>query len=115
MQLFEIIGNIGKDAEYKQNQQGGEFITFSVAVTKAMKNRDTGEVNKKTIWVECSRNGRQNVDQYLKAGVKVFCRGEAKARAYKNQQGDAIGSLGMRVMEIELLGKPSEKLDETPF
>jgi hypothetical protein len=46
--------------------------------------------------------------------VKVFCRGEAKARAYKNQQGDAIGSLGMRVMEIELLGKPSEKLDETP-
>lgn len=115
MQLFEIIGNLGRDAEYKKNQQGGEFVTFTVAVTKVMKNRDTGETMKKTTWIECSRNGRQNVDQYLKAGVKVFCRGEAKARAYKNQQGDAIGSLGMRVMEIELLGKPSEKLDETPF
>ena len=115
MQLFEIIGNLGRDAEYNKNQLGGEFVTFTVAVTKVMKNRDTGETTKKTTWIECSRNGRQNVDQYLKAGVKVFCRGEAKARAYKNQQGDAIGSIGMRVMEIELLGKPSEKLDETPF
>lgn len=113
MQLFEIIGNLGHDAEYKQNQQGGDFITFDVAVTKHYKDKQTGESLKKTIWIECSRNGRQNVDQYLKAGVKVFCRGEAKARAYKNQQGDAVGSLGMRVMEIELLSKAPDK--DAPF
>ena len=43
MQLFEIIGNLGKDAEYKKNQQGGEFVTFTVAVTKVIRNRETGE------------------------------------------------------------------------
>ena len=37
MQLFEIIGNIGKDAEYKQNQQGGEFITpVRIRTSRAM-------------------------------------------------------------------------------
>ena len=112
MQLFEIIGNIGKDAEYKKNQQGGEFITFPVAVQKVYRNQQ-GESVKKTIWVECSRNGKQNVDEYLKAGTRVFCRGEAKARAYKNNQGDPVGSLGMRVAEIELLSKPSDK--DAPF
>lgn len=115
MQLFEIIGNIGHDAEYKQNQQGGDFIVFDVAVTKHYKDKQTGEPLKKTIWVECSRNGKQNVDKYLKQGVKVFLRGEAKARAYKNQQGDAVGALGMRVMEIELLGGQPQQDKDAPF
>ena len=38
-----------------------------------------------------------------------------KIARYHKQQGDPIGTLGMRVQEIELLGKPSEKMDDAPF
>lgn len=103
MQQTQILGRLGKDAEVK-DVGDTQVINFSVAVSENWKDKN-GEKQEKTTWYECAKWGNNvGIAPYLKKGTQVYVSGNAEARAYVNNDGDAVGVLGIRVFQIELLG-----------
>lgn len=104
----ELIGNLGADVEVKESN-GSKFATFRVASTEKFKTQG-GEEKSVTNWIDCSFN---NIDskvlEYLKAGTKVFVRGNASLRVYSSKK-DRCMKAGLQVLvnEIELCGGNSD-------
>ena len=108
MLKVEVIGNLGADAEVK-DYQGNKFVTFRVAHSSKFKNAD-GQTTESTTWVDVTMNDTESkVIPFLKAGVKVFVRGNASLRVYSSPK-DRMMKAGLQVSawEIELCGGVSE-------
>lgn len=109
---IELTGNLGADAEIK-NDNGRQYVQFSVADTKKYKKEDGTEVEN-TNWVSCFlRNAESPVVPFLKKGTRVFVRGNCELRLYssaKDRQMKAGASCN--VSEIELIG--GSQADEVP-
>lgn len=100
---LQIIGNLGKDC-IVNNVNGNNVINFSVAHTEKFKNKD-GNVEERTTWVECAYwTERTTVAEYLKKGKMVYAEGSPSSDAYLNKEGNAAGTLRMRVQNLQLLG-----------
>lgn len=105
-----VIGNIGKDAEYKEFN-GNKFIAFNVAATKRYRDAQ-GNTHTKTTWVSCLKRGESNVIDYLKKGAQVYVEGELSVRTYSTQQGTQAG-VDCLVDKLELLGnKPQDNAQQ---
>lgn len=97
-----LTGNIGKDAEVKDFNNGNSVINFSVAHTEKWKDKQ-GNPQEKTTWVDCNWFiNNTAIAQYLKKGAKVLIEGEPTARAYVNGQGEAVAILGCTVRSLEI-------------
>lgn len=86
MQEVLITGDLGKDAEVIQRKDGQEALTFSVAVSNGK--------DKQPTWYGCFLNGNtQFVAPYLVKGARVLVRGQLRAGAWTNRQGETVVSL----------------------
>lgn len=100
-----IIGNVGRDPEFKYTPQGVAVCSFSVAV-----NRVTGrgeDRKEKTIWfrVTAWRERAETVNQYVKKGMKIMVIGDVDATAYISKQ------TNQPVAQIELTARDFQFLD----
>lgn len=104
MLKVELIGNLGADVEIK-SANGAQFATFRVADTTKYKSKE-GEDKEITNWIDCTLNNVESkVLPYLKAGVKVFVRGNANLRVYSSKKDRCMkAGLQVSVTEIELCG-----------
>ena len=78
MQIGNIAGNVGKDAEFKTTQSGDPFCRFSVAVTTGWGDR------KATTWWDVTRwgKGAEKLAPMLTKGTKVAVSGEISTREH---------------------------------
>ena len=108
MLKVELIGNLGADVEIK-SANGSQFATFRVADTAKFKTQ-SGEEREVTNWVDCTLNNVESkVIPYLKAGVKVFVRGNANLRVYSSKKDRCMkAGLQISVNEVELCGGNSD-------
>lgn len=104
MLKVELIGNLGADVEIK-SANGSQFATFRVADTTKYKTQQ-GEDRETTNWIDCTLNNVESkVLPYLKAGVKVFVRGNASLRVYSSKKDRCMkAGLQVSVLEVELCG-----------
>lgn len=104
----EIIGNLGADAEVKESN-GSKFVTFRVAHTDKWSGAD-GSEHKQTTWVDVTLSDiNSKVLPYLKAGVKVFVRGNVSLRVYSSKKDRCMkAGLTISAWEIELCGGTSD-------
>lgn len=111
---IEMIGNLGADAELKDNN-GRKFVSFRVAHTDKWKNSQTGQDNVSTVWASCAINGdAHNLLPYLKKGVKVFVRGSVQLNMYSSPKTHQMEcGLNIAVWEIELCGGQKAETDST--
>lgn len=108
MLKVELIGNLGADCEIKESN-GSKFVTMRVAHTNKYKKEDGYEVEQ-TTWVDVTMNNSDSkVIPFLKAGVKVFVRGNASLRVYSSQKDRCMkAGLTINAVEVELCGGMSE-------
>lgn len=108
MLKVELIGNLGADVEFKE-ANGSQFATFRVANTSKYKTND-GEERTVTNWIDCTINNVESkVLPFLKAGVKVFVRGNASLRVYSSKKDRCMkAGLQVSVNEVELCGGNSD-------
>ena len=102
MIIASVVGNLGRDAELK-NLDNGTVSNFSVA--SGAYNYKTKE--KETTWVECSLWGKkaQSLNEYLKQGAKVHVSGELSFESYTSKKdGEVRFSKRLNVDNIELCG-----------
>lgn len=104
MFLSEVIGNLGSDAELKENEAGRKYVTFNVAHTEFTK--DTlGNPVEKTVWINVMwYSFTDKMFACLKKGTKVFITGRTKVTVYID--GDKIlhPSITIFASIVELCG-----------
>jgi single-strand DNA-binding protein len=86
----ELIGNLGKDPEIRNFQNGGRVAHLSIATTESWKDKKTGERKEQTEWhrVSIMSDGLVTVaEKFLKKGAKVYVQGKLETRKWADKDG----------------------------
>lgn len=103
MSTLIVTGRVGRDGEIRTLQDGTKVLSFSVADDIGF-----GE-KKKTQWISCALFGKraESVGPYVTKGSLVEVVGSPSVNTYEGKNGFKA-DLQVRVMELNLKGKPSE-------
>lgn len=85
-----LVGNLGRDPEIRQTQDGKEIAHLAIATSESWKDRNTGERKERTEWhrVVIFNEGLTNVAKnYLRKGAKVYIEGQLQTRKWVDQSG----------------------------
>lgn len=85
-----LMGNVGKDPEYKDFDNGGSLALFTLATTdRAFKTANGIEVPERTEWHNIVlQNGlAKNAKEYVKKGDKLYIEGKIRTRSYEDNNG----------------------------
>lgn len=85
-----LMGNVGKDPEYKDFDNGGSVAQFTLATTdRAFKTENGTEVPERTEWHNIVlQNGLAKVaKEYVKKGDKLYIEGKIRTRSYEDNNG----------------------------
>ncbi|MEM9262165.1 MAG: single-stranded DNA-binding protein [Pseudomonadota bacterium] len=85
-----LVGNLGRDPEVRQTQDGRPIVNLAIATSETWKDRNTGERREKTEWhrvVILSEGLARVAEQYLRKGSKVYLEGQLQTRKWQDQSG----------------------------
>ena len=108
MNQVTLIGNVGKDAEFKQFNDGGCVAQFSLATTeRGYKLQNGTEVPDRTDWHAIRVQGKlaEIARDYVKKGMKLAVVGKIRYREYEHQ--------GVKRMATEIWASNFEMLGST--
>ncbi len=80
-----LVGNLGKDPEMKNFENGGSLVNLSLATSETYKNQQTGERETKTEWHRLVIRRPQLSEiamKYLKKGMSIFIEGKLVTRSW---------------------------------
>ncbi len=86
----QLIGNLGQDPEVRTLQNGGRFVTLSIATSETWKDNRSGERRERTEWhkvVVFNERLGETIEKYLVKGSKVFLEGTLRSRKWRDQSG----------------------------
>ena len=85
-----LVGNLGRDPEVRNTQNGDPIVNMSLATSESWKDRTTGERRERTEWhrvVIFNENLGRIAQQYLRKGSKVYIEGQLQTRKWQDQSG----------------------------
>lgn len=84
-----ILGNLGRDPEVRNFQNGDKVANIAVATSETWKDKQTGEKREKTEWHRVAIFGALAgiVEKYLRKGSKVYLEGALETRKWQDQSG----------------------------
>jgi len=85
-----LIGNLGRDPEVRNFQNGGKVCNLRIATSETWKDRNTGERRERTEWHSVAIFSEPLVrvaEQYLRKGSKVYIEGQLETRKWQDQSG----------------------------
>ena len=85
-----LIGNLGRDPEVRQTQDGRPVVNFTVATNESWKDRQSGERRERVEWhrVVIFGEGLTDIAQrYLHKGSKVYLEGQLRTNKWTDQSG----------------------------
>ncbi len=80
-----LVGNLGRDPEIRNTQDGAKIASFSVATSETWKDKQTGERKDRTEWHRVAIfNERltELAEKYLRKGSKVYLEGSLQTRKW---------------------------------
>lgn len=85
-----LVGNLGKDPESKNFQNGGKVVNLRLATSESWKDRQSGERKERTEWHQVAIFDERLGDvaeKYLRKGSKVYLEGQIQTRKWQDQSG----------------------------
>ncbi len=85
-----LVGNLGRDPETRQTQDGRPIVNFTLATNETWKDRQTGERRERVEWhrvVIFNEHLAQIAQNYLRKGSKVYLEGQLQTRKWTDQSG----------------------------
>jgi single-strand DNA-binding protein len=85
-----LIGNLGRDPEFRSTNNGKEIATFTMATSDSWKDRLTGEKKEKIEWhrvVVFNEGLVKIIKNYLKKGNKIYLEGSLQTRKWVDNSG----------------------------
>lgn len=109
-----LIGRLVADPELRYTQKGAPVCDFRIACSRRYKNRETGEWQEETLFINIVAWRRQAelANDYLKKGSAVLIEGSLRSRQWETNQGDkrsATEVVARRIQFLDMLQK-----DTTP-
>lgn len=100
MLQLSLAGRAGRDAQYKQTQNGDELCSIAVAADVGFGDR------KQTLWIDVTRwgKGAKSLSEYIRKGDPVAVTGELSTREH-----DGKTYLQCRADRVTLLGSKGER------
>ena len=84
-----LVGNLGRDPESRNLQNGGKVVNLSVATSERWKDRD-GNPQERTEWhrvVIFNERLADVAERYLRKGSKVYLEGQLQTRKWTDNSG----------------------------
>ena len=85
-----LVGNLGRDPEVRNTQDGARIVHLSIATSESWKDRGSGERKERTEWhrvvIFNDRLG-EIAERYLRKGSKVYLEGALQTRKWAGQDG----------------------------
>ena len=80
----QLLGNIGKDVEFKTTPNGTPLAKFSLATQESFKNK-SDQWEERTEWhtVECWQKLAEFANKHLTKGSKIYIEGKIKTESYE--------------------------------
>lgn len=84
-----IIGNLGRDPEIRNTNDGKAIATLNIATSESWKDKATGERNERSEWHRVVIFGAvaDVAQKYLKKGSSVYIEGKLQTRKWTDAQG----------------------------
>lgn len=85
-----LVGNLGKDPEVRNAQNGSKIVTFSLATSESWNDKSSGERREKTEWhriVIFNERIADVAEKYVGKGRKVYIEGALQTRKWTDQSG----------------------------
>lgn len=111
-----FTGRLGRDPEVKFLPSGDAVCSFSIAVAKKWKDKQSGETKEQTTWVPCSVFGKtaELLGKYGKKGGQLRVNGEFSVRKYTDKDGNEKTQTEIKVQDFQLLGAKPEGAGAAP-
>jgi single-strand DNA-binding protein len=85
-----LVGNLGRDPEVRQTQDGTKIVHLSVATSERWRDRGSGENRERTEWhrvVIFNERLGEIAEKYLSKGRTVYLEGQLQTRKWTDQSG----------------------------
>lgn len=101
-----FIGRLGRDPEVRYTKSGDQVTSFSMAVSKKFKDKNSGEQQEQTEWINvvAFRNLAKIMSDYLYKGSQVFVSGEYKTDKWQDESGNDKFSVKIIANQMQMLG-----------
>lgn len=101
--LITVVGNLVADPEPRVSQAGKSWVTFRIASTPRVRDRQSGDWSDgEPLWLGCRAYGEfaDNIAASVTKGMRVLVQGRLTQRSYTDNQGQQRTSLDLEVEEI---------------
>ena len=101
--LITVVGNLVADPEPRVSQAGRSWVTFRIASTPRVRDRQSGDWSDgEPLWLGCRAYGEyaENIAASLTKGMRVIVQGRLTSRSYTDNQGQQRTSLDLEVEEV---------------
>ncbi len=119
-----LVGNLGKDPEYKKLQDGTTVAKLTLATTESFRNK-TGEVQSRTDWhtIIAWRGLADLAEKFMHKGSLLYIEGKLRTRQYEDKEGNKKYVVQVDAVELVMLDKKEKSIkddleiesDESPF
>ncbi len=85
-----LVGNLGRDPEVKNMQDGRSMVNMSVATSETWRDRQSGERKERTEWhrvVIFNEKLAEVAQKFVRKGSKVYVEGQLSTRKWTDQSG----------------------------
>ena len=106
----QLIGNLGRDPEFRAFSDGGCVATVSIATSERWKDKQSGEPRDATEWHNLVFHDRlaEIARDYLKKGSPIYIAGRLRTRKWQTDSGEDRYITEIRVDEMQMLGAKPE-------
>lgn len=103
-----LIGRLVADPELRYTQKGTPVCDFRIASSRRYKNRETGEQQEETLFINVAAWRRQAelANDYLKKGSAVLIEGSLRSRQWESAQGEKRSAIEVVAWRIQFLDAP---------
>ena len=107
-----LLGNLGKDPDFKYLQNGTAVTTFSMAINRNVKDGDSWK--EQTEWVRCVAWEKQaeTIGTYVKKGNQLYVEGRLQTREWTDNDNVKRYTTEIVVQEFNLIGSKNQNGEE---
>lgn len=115
-----LLGNLGKDPDVLNLDNGMKKTSFPLATTENYKDKDGNKVNK-TEWHKIVSFGKvaEIAETYLRKGNKVYIEGKLVSRSWEDKDGNKRYITEVLLNNLVMLGSNEKPIqddnDDVPF
>lgn len=113
MNLVVLKGNVGKDPEVREFDNGGKIAQFSLATTeRGYKTKDGRDIPDETTWhnIVVKQPGLATVcEKYVKKGASLLVSGKISNRSYDDSNGIKRYVTEIVIDKLDILGSGEKK------